>query len=124
MKDFCSQKFQLQYQKELLINKSFNDFKKSELFLPEVKWSSKTNQPAKETNKSIFAFLSWLARGYHGYSCWWARTHDDDGDDRVAQDAVYTPANRLSERYSLLWSIDTCQNKVYVDYVIISRAQV
>ena len=62
---------------------------------------------------------------------------DDDGG--VAQlDGCHTPNNRLTERHavlvyclllwywtSMLWSTDTCQNKVSVDqyHVTISRAQ-
>ena len=65
------------------------------------------------------------------------RTHDGGGG--VAQHGGQTPNNRLTERHaalvycvllwywtSMLWSTDTCQNKVSTDqyHVTISRAQV
>ena len=80
--------------------------------------------------------MSWFSHGYQGKRyCSWALTHDDDYG--VAQHGGYTPNNRLTERYvafvyyvllwywtSMLWSTDTCQNKVSVDkyHVTISQA--
>ena len=63
-----------------------------------------------------------ISRGCHGQQyCLQVHTHDDDDynddGDRVARDGVQIPSNRLPETYctSMLWSIDTCQNKVSAD---------
>ena len=85
--------------------------------------------------------MNWFSHVYHGKRyCSWARTHDDDDGDGggVAQHGGHTPiidwqrhaalvyCVRLWYRTSMLWSTDTCQNKVSADqyHVTISRAQV
>ena len=82
--------------------------------------------------------MNWFSHVSHDQRyCSWACTHDDD-DAGVAQHGGHTPNNRLTETYSLgypvllwywtstLWSIGTCQNKIFADQynVTISRAQV
>ena len=80
----------------------------------------------KETHKLIFSWLSLLIA-----ALLWMRMHDrDDDGDRVVQHGGHTPNNRLTETCSLiwfavylfhwywtsmLWLIDTCQNKVSAD---------
>ena len=46
--------------------------------------------------------MSWFSHGYHGKRhCSWARTHDNDDNNGVAQNGGNTPNNRLPVTYSL-----------------------